>query len=878
MAQDLILFPSCDLHVALHGTPPLTLRITMRIPSPDNMSYTLVQAPISSCRFDFFAPYNPVGNRLQQFVSIDPVNGQVTPISVGTNLIQIRLGILYIIARIQVHETILGWWFGNSSITTAKDNKFAHAQPSIYALFSDDPSGTDLVGDITGHGYVPLTSSNNTIITPNANGRLQGLQEGDTTISGTFLNITHSIPVKVVDYEKPRNKLEYVQIPNMDHPETMHNILFIGEGFRDNGDDRAEFDKIVTQVVEEMFSKPRHSPYQLLEGSFNIWKVYEPSVQHAVTCGFRINDEDAPILRKGYPIPYNGQVSINANTYNLEMLIKIVGLPLRNEARNTGQLKALWSSQSLKVFDPATQAWVDRLDPSKVDDTLVEAWKVQKSVGILEARDTFFGLYLGMRYGDRHSSLSADPRTHLPSPVLPPAADNPADANLFPFIKRVYEWFDTEVTRNLSPDPRRHPPELQASIVNDANPGNSIFKYIGSLRGQYPPNPNIGQEWVPDPTETIFKKSRGLVALITNDILIGGTNFNKLTITANTLAGNSQLEFQYSNAGNERIMRRTLPDSFNEDIDFIINTIAHEFGHSFNLGDEYESFPGDQPHSNDGYDNIAALGNINLHADYQDKNSPMYRKLDPDKIKWFDLLRFQLSDTLTQDSETENGQIKITIDPRFIGRWVEAKAQNLEAYLRRIEISPTGKQLPLPVGEDHYLTRLQIGNISSANGSILLGGLELPPEPLPVFPKGSVLFIPKRNSAGELVYVVEKKVLEKLKATNLPLNKDPDVSKVNQEADDPIDITDFKPPCKAYKLIGIYEGANFYTGMVYRPSGLCKLRKSSDTEAEAGTGKSKGKGHGEFCHVCKYLIVQRVDPSLLDVLDWKYYPGAKKSG
>ena len=868
MAIDLVLFPNSDLHVALNGTPPLHLRVFSRDPTAANTSYTLVNVT-SQCSFDFFAPYNAVGNRLQQFANIDPNIGLVTPVSVGTNFIQIRWADNtfnpplqhYIIARLQVHDRILGWWFGNTSITTARDNAVAHSQPSIYALFSDDPSGTDLVGDITGHRYVPLTSSNNSIVTPNADGRLQGLQEGDANVSSTFLNVTHSIPVKVVDYAKQRNKLEYVQIPNIDHPETMHNILFIGEGFRDTASDHDKFNKIVTEVVEEMFSKPRHSPYPLLEGSFNIWKAYEPSVQHGVTCGFRINDEEVSVLSDGYPIPYSHQTSSNENTYTIELLVRIVGLPLRNENRNPAQLKALWGSQSLRRFDAATQTWVAHFDPNKVDDDVIAAWKIQKSLGILEARDTFFGLYLGARYGDRLSGYSRDPRTGNRAPVLPPAADNPADPNLFPFIQRIYEWFNLDPSRTLTPDPRRHPPELQAG--NRENLGNSILRYIGGLRGQFPPNPNVGHEWLPDPVGTTFKRSRGLIALITNDALIGGTNFNALTITANTLARSGRTGFQYTNTGNERILRRDMPDSFNEDIDDIINTIAHEFGHSFNLGDEYEDFPGDQPDEYDGYDNIASLKNIRLDANYL-----VNRKFDPSKIKWFELLRFQLSNTLTRDSETENDQIKVTIDRRFIGRWVEAKAQNLEAFLRYVEILPSGKQLPLRFDDSHYLTRLEIGDISLANGTILLGGPELPPRPFPVFPRGSVIFIPQRNSAGELVYVVEKKVLEKVRATNLPLNKDPDVSKVNKDADDPIDITDFKPPCKSYKLIAIYEGASQYTGMVYRPSGLCKMRKSTDS----------GTGDGEFCHVCKYLIVQRVDPSLLDQLNKKYYPGAKKNG
>jgi len=137
----------------------------------------------------------------------------VTPLSIGTNLVQVRHGNEYIIARIQVHDEIKGWWFGNSSITTAKDAVFAHSQPSLYALFSDDPSGTDLVGDITGHKYVTLSSSDDSIFTVDANGRLQGFQEqegdavGDAKLNGAFLTQSHTLNVKVFDYAKPRKKL-----------------------------------------------------------------------------------------------------------------------------------------------------------------------------------------------------------------------------------------------------------------------------------------------------------------------------------------------------------------------------------------------------------------------------------------------------------------------------------------------------------------------------------------------------------------------------------------------------------------------------------------------------------------------------------------------
>ncbi len=856
---DLVLFPGSDLHVALHGAPNLSLRVATRDLDNGKMKYNLTDVT-TGCTFDLLAPYNPVGNRLEHFANISPTTGIVTPIGVGINFVQVRFGSLYILARIQVHDTILDWWFGNASITTAKDANFAHSQPSIYAVFSDDPSKTDLVGDITGHGYVPLTSSDPAFFTVNPDGRLQGLQEGtDKRLSGTFLGKTKTLKVKIVDYGKPRMSLQYVQIPDVNHLDTMHNVLFIAEGFRDRQDDRDKFDKIVTKVIDEMLTKPRHAPYNLLQGSFNIWKAYEPSAQHCVTCGFRVNDVEvggifSTTLPKGSPIPYPYSVSNDKNIYTVEELVRIVGLPLRGESRSTADLKTLWGSQTLQRFDAATSTWVNNFDPARVDDDLVSAWKAQTSEGILEARDTFFGLYLGARPGDRDSNVS--------NPVvLPPAHDTPGDANLAPFIHRMYEWFDIEAVRTLVPDPRRHPPQLQAG--NAENFGNSILSYINNLKSPFSPNPNVGQQWMPDTTGTVFKRSRGLVALITNDDLIGGTNFNALTITANTLNKNSSLAFQFAGSGTEKIMRRTPPDSIDDDIDDIINTVAHEFGHSFHLDDEYEDFPGDHSDSLGDYDNQCVLSQVNLDATFQSD-----RKIDPDKVKWFDLLRMEVSDTLIQDSLEVGGRLQVKIDGRFIPRWVEAKAQNKKAYLRKIEIASNGRQLPFAVGDSHYLVGLDIEDIFPGEGTIFLGGAKLPPSPIPVFPAGSVVFLPKRDASDNLVFVVEKKVIDALKSSHLPLNQDTDTQHVNKDADDPVDVPNFKPPCKSYKLVGIYEGASGWTGMVYRPAGLCKMRKSTDA----------GQGDGEFCHVCKYLIVNRVDPGNHALMDKKYYPTAKKNG
>jgi hypothetical protein len=848
MAEDVVLFPHCDLHVALNGTPDLHIRVMARDFAPGNMSFTLSDVT-SQCTFDFFAPYNAVGSRLHAFVSIDPATGRVTPNAVGINLIQIRFpdpafggpnNIHAIVARIQVHDNVVGWWFGNSSITTARHGTIATAQPSIYALFSTDASGTDVVGDITGHGFVTLTSLNAGVFNVSPEGRLRGIATGNGTLNGNFLGTNRTLPVKVVDYAAARQTLQRVRSADHTNPQSLHNVLFLAEGFRDTDADRERFDEIVTEVVDEIFSKPRHAPYDLLGNSFNIWKAFETSVQHGVTCAFRVTDEATDDLSAGHPIPSPEQASEDETKYELDALVPIVGLPLRTESRTPAQLKALWSSQSLHDYDD-----------SRVDAAVANSWKVQRSVGILEARDTFFGLHLSKRFADRGSRFGA--------PVPPPGSDAPG-APLDSFVERVYEWFDISSARTLTLDPRRHPPELL--MGNRESFGNLVLTYINGLHDAEAPHANVGSEWMPDPSNSpVFRRSRGLIAIIVNEDLIGGTNFNANTMTANTLNNVRRMDTESDNTGNRRIRRRTMPDEFDMDLQDVVDTVAHEFGHSFNLGDEYEEFVLDDPDAFAGDDNVTTLSAINLDASFMTN-----RRIDPSRVKWFDLVRIRVSDILTAPSAAVGSQMRVTIDPGQIGKWVEAKDQGLEAFLRHIDLPADGRQFPQPSDEAHHLVRLQIGAINESAGTILLGGPEMP-QPPPVYPARSLLYIPVRDDEGQLVMVVEKKVLEKLEATNLPLNEDADRSEVNDEADHPVDVDDFKPPCKSYKLIGVYEGAIHATGMTYRPAGLCKMRKSGD----------QGVGDGEFCHVCKYLIVNRVDPGLHGLLD-EQYPTAKKNG
>ncbi len=870
ITADLPVFPHLDLHLVLTGNLPLKIQVFSRTFSEAAPKPFVLTDRTNGSVFHFFAPYHPTGSRLTNLPSVSN-SGIVTATEPGVYLFQITVngGFGVVVGRLQVHEKIEDWWFGNKSITTTKDSNFAHAQPSLYARFSEHPAaGTDAVGDITGHDYIDLTSpSPNVVIAPR--GRLRGTAEttAPVTVSGTLKGtaISNTLPVRVVDHAKPRTTLKRVRATDVVNHEDQVNMVFVAEGFE--AKDAQLFDRIVQRTVRDMFEKPRHQPYGLLSKSFNVFSVFEPSEQQLVTCGPRVVDRAGQAGRDfiGRRIPESDQSGFPENSYSVQQLVERVGLPQRGESRSPQQLRDLWKGQGLTDFVEG-----------KATDLVIATWKEHQAEGFIEASDTFYGLYLGRRRADRSRfNGQGEPA------VQPPASDTPNAPNLKEFIDRVYEFYRVDGHQTLELDPRRHAPEVYANS-NATNPGDFVLGYLEGLRLSEPPNPPIGKNWVPDDTK--FRKSRGMVAIIAYDPLLGGTAFNRGTLTASTVGRQGKVEFS-AVPGARPVRTRTPPPVLPTnplgitEIDHLVNKVAHEFAHSFNLGDEYEDFGGDQQGDNDPtrdlpFDNLAKLTFLHQGAPPQD------RKLNPDKIKWFAVPRMRVSGKLLVPSVPLVSDIfEVTVGTADIAKWVQAWQDNAKVTVHDFSTGADNRQLPLKATPSDVLANLTIATRPDEKQGTLFLQTPGPVAQLPVFKKGSAVFVQRTDLSGLPVFVVDKKVRDFVadpapanQRSHGPLNRNRDTTKPfgkrEEETDLPIGIPGFVPPKFAYQMVGIFEGGNHFAGGFYRASGECKMR-----------GQDKGTTNdadlrGMFCFLCKWLIVNLIDPAQHAPLDAHQYPRA----
>ena len=160
------------------------------------------------------------------------------------------------------------------------------------------------------------------------------------------------------------------------------------------------------------------------------------------------------------------------------------------------------------------------------------------------------------------------------------------------------------------------------------------------------------------------------------------------------------------------------------------------------------------------------------------------------------------------------------------------------------------------------------------------------------FPPGSVLLKPRRSGTdpnnpgtGATVSIIESKVAGWL-ASHGTLTADPanpagpcvptPAGGNMLETTSPTNLPQPWPELDAkgtphYEVIGLYDGGNNWGCGVYRPTGGCLMRG-----VIYGIAKDPRTGGPvqmrAFCHVCRYAIVNAVDPAIHGLID-RDYPG-----
>jgi hypothetical protein len=446
-----------------------------------------------------------------------------------------------------------------------------------------------------------------------------------------------------------------------------------------------------------------------------------------------------------------------------------------------------------------------------------------------------FGLMYGARPGDVDSITFVAPKNR------PPTIND-----------AIIGWIGDRATRSISVDLRRVGP------YREIGPAGSPVKMF-------------------DPRVTFmdtlreFLKQLGLafeaqdrLVFLVDDQLRGGAGFSVGNMLfrdlqlASLAVGTYDDGFDGVIAGTGPIVTR-LPGSDPYHADYAATSVVHEIGHTFQLGDEYEGKNGGTFETNpDHRVTLEKFENLQLHNDailgghvdpLRDDDIRIGGEFVPPWLKWH-VPRAAKASVVTGIRSAGSSTLVVTIEGNAEKIWQQFEQVRLRtsfAVPRRRDasnaIDPTIPRLRDFSYEINFVSGSEVTLFAADGGA----GAD--------FADLAVLYLPIGDAQDPLL-LIDPLVVADLKASG-PFPRPP-----GWKCDVPFfgegqPRANLKMPTFPADVVGAYVGGAENACGVIRPAGRCKLRRSAKTDDGAFVETR------EFCFVCKFVIVDLVDASML---------------
>jgi hypothetical protein len=728
--------------------------------------------------------------------------------------------------RIHVHNRLVTPWLTPSklSIRLGSDgHRF-----SVLAVFQDDVAGVphDIVADITRFPSYTWTSSNQKVNVDPESGKLsaQPISNADDVIITASLpsefdplNIHHiSAKVDVLpSWSELESDLKLVNRSEIAQEEIdkFPNILFISEGYKS----KEVFDRCVRWIVENIKSKTSVMPFNLLSerNRLNYWSTFIESSEEVSSALYPILDYQEGMIMSGYSInPYYTVKpdTNNSTSWTLAELIYVVGMPILADYDEIDD-----EPTYMKKLEEWEKLFVD---PNNIDLRIkapISIWREWKVLGryiLANETNTALGLSAGSR-----------PNIQLNVKYSPGSLG----------------WHPLRTTR----------------IQFD--------EFLKKLKTT--DNIPIGEYWASG-------KDREHVIALCLESTAKGTRFPE----PNPLLSLSFLDNKMLHRLKKGIDNSSSTDiepnrSATADLNFIAHTTCHELSHTLGLGDEIGrlDFMPDDPDIETG---VNKRGNLQSHSKLM--NSPPEIGINGNKIKW-NWPRIRKAGVLKKDLESTATGFKIELDMNYRPLYNKNYFKDRENFFRRGELVRL-RQHPLPLVKTSK--EFKISSISSAGDIIEIESINTEAFDPAEFLKGSLLIairpiLPEFPDDPPFREIVHKAVRNHINVSKSPLNAPRQSSSspipydclraiqaINPrpkgtDKQYPKNIPPLRHPSSRnlYTIIGVYDGGNGYHCNVYHPSGYCELRSTTIAR---------------FCHVCRYFLVDQLDPSLHAEIDREY--------
>lgn len=614
-------------------------------------------------------------------------------------------------------------------------------------------------------------------------------------------------------------------------PETMPNVLLLSCGDPHPAD--GSFALVTDRIVHHTGHDRLLQPYGHLAQSMNYWRLAVPG-QPGGVC---VRGEVSPFQRYGrmfaklVPSPVAPPAS---GAEDLEHLLYLAGLPAPAEvrlAREKATHRVLTSVDDVRALDAAeidftalTQKWTAMVRATpvlKVNDNVRRKWLLLANRTFVDEVDTFPAVAVG----------------------LPPSATfDDAGSLAFHDLRGGVEECRAFLADVAAEQRSGRPPIVlsDAAVTDDDAPS----RVIGNLWGTELPN------------VATFDNRRYLALLA--DSPVGRSRWNEhlgllfrpylstRTLAKNHVDANLPGIFVAVNATGDGLAL-VAPDATLRPRPDTWRVFAHELAHAFGLGDEYVNRAEPYIGGEDGLDEHANLTTIGAILGSSGA-------ILPGRIKW-SWHRILFATLVTGEITSANGRFVVPVQPVPGFR---IGPQNI-VFLRERDPQVVINRATAIAGP------FQVVSVSPANDRVTMVALAGNPDDVPAS-SNNVLFMPVPGPNSGQFYTLVPPAAARIMQVAIGGTMTGKICKVPEQIDHHGDFTQVPvasdPVGKVNSkdlpdLVGAYFGGRQYACGIVHPAGRCMMRDSHDT-------------HARFCAVCRYVLVEQIDPVQHALVDREY--------
>jgi hypothetical protein len=728
--------------------------------------------------------------------------------------------------RLSVHQQLHALFLAQPAVTlqTSRNDRVI----TVYGEFQE-AGGTLVTEDITAHPFlrynVRVTSGTPTV-TVDALGRITtndvpGTVEIDITVDPALNQPAPLITLRVTIIAAITDR-PILQRLHEGTSVRKKSILFLPEGFTTK--DQREFETLARDAGRALLNNI--SPYRHLRESFDLYSAFLPSAEDGVTMGPPLVVFPAAAVNRGAPLPMN--VPLAQGVPSLQQLLLALGHPLNSQITTAVQARMQLNLSTTQLPDVLFNMW--------------SALRTQPPYGRL--RETFFGLLLG----PRHNGTTA--ASQPVSGVIPTQPDAATFIHLQP-----------EDLRSVNFDDRRLP-DL-TTVAPDKAHLPSFSRFVTSLRTPSGPQ-GFGAIWAE------HGESFGLVVIIARADHFGGTRREGALLITNGAAMICQVAASTLVPRLSEIVPLARPISAaNRQLGFLelsvnagAETMAHELAHSTALGtlnDEYggRNAPPDLTNAT-AVTFVEEAPNTQLLENVRPAPGP---GLNVSMIKW-NFERVEAA-AYVEKILVSGNELEITVNSENTGPWLSVAADRL-LTLRVASLqgpargsTHVGNTTANPTPQSLKFVKFDMAN-QVIHCTVL--GTATPAQVATTFPVGSVIQIPKLF-AGATVRLIPVEINQELTQHGQFFKSTEHASQQPITCDEAVSpqlplISGFRWPAHQTQAIGAYEAGASHNCRTIRPTGECKMRTVDPPT--------------NFCYVCKYIIVNAVNPGLLSAIEAEY--------